>query len=171
MSGVDRNAQDSTAADVLMSEPMYTHRDSGFLYETEHSPNPLAVFANPEHAKRIVACVTACLGVPTHELENRGACAVYEHVQSAEFAEIEALRELCDRADIELDQDEERDTWEWSDDAGNAHPHFLTVREAAIAGLSTVLGVEPPRRTNDATAMSDFISRVETVLDAQRPSP
>lgn len=49
----------------------YTHTDGGFLYESEHAGNPVAVFENPDHAKRIVACLNACKGFSTEQLEDR----------------------------------------------------------------------------------------------------
>lgn len=52
-------------------EDWYTHKDGGFLYESEHARNPVAVFENPDHAKRIVACLNACKGFSTEQLEDR----------------------------------------------------------------------------------------------------
>lgn len=53
----------------MNTAPWYTHENTGWLYESEHARNPLAIFANPEHAKRIVACVNACAGISTEQLE------------------------------------------------------------------------------------------------------
>ena len=120
---------------------------------------------------RLLACAAACTGIPTEALANSGARAVFDHVQAIELAEIDVLRELCGRADIELDQDEERGTWEWIGESGDSHPHFLTVQAAAIAGLSTTLGIDAPKPPYDAAAMADFINRIEADFDAPRASP
>jgi hypothetical protein len=70
--GTSKALRDGTPAGTsdTLPAPWYTHGATGWLYETEDARNPLAVFANPEHARRIVACVNACAAIPTELLES-----------------------------------------------------------------------------------------------------
>lgn len=135
----------------------------------EHENDPEAEERAEEWARwrpRLLACAAACAGIPTDALANSGAKAVFDHVQAVEFAEIESLRELCDRADIDLDQDEELGTWKWTHESGPSHWTYITVQAAAVSALAETLHVEAPLQPKGACAMSDFIKRVENALDA-----
>ncbi len=50
------------------------HRNSGrgWLYESEEAQNPVAILEDPELAERIAACLNACAGIETQELEGHG---------------------------------------------------------------------------------------------------
>lgn len=71
--GTSKALRDGTLAGTggdTFPAPWYTHGDTGWVYETEDARNPLVIFADPEHAKRVVACVNACAGIPTELLES-----------------------------------------------------------------------------------------------------
>lgn len=55
----------STSLDMIEAGP------HGCLYAVVGDPNPIARLDDPRHAERIAACVRACAGIPTCELEFR----------------------------------------------------------------------------------------------------
>lgn len=83
--------------------------------------------------------------------------------------ESERLRDLCERAGIELgyerDQGSDQERWSWGDEHGNTHSGFDNERDAALSGLDAKFGESWRFDVGNGDTRRSFLDFIESSLE------